>query len=165
MKKKRSFFERLTGSVNLEDEEFDGDEEELASAGDRRLLDKSGGAINHSTWDEEQAGEGELSVDVFTTPDEIVIKAMIPGVRKDEMDIAIARDAVTIKGTRSEEKSVKEDDYVIRELYWGAFSRTILLPHEVDIDHAEATENQGVLTVKLPRTDKERRAKLRIKSI
>lgn len=164
MKKKRSFFERLTGSVNLEDEELDDVEEEMEETGGKRALGGNG-AINHSTWDDEQAGEGELSVDVFQTPDEIIIKAMIPGVRKDEMDIAIARDSVTIKGSRAEEKMVKDDDYVVRELYWGSFSRTIQLPHEVDIDNAEATENQGVLTIKLPRTDKERKAKLRIKSI
>jgi HSP20 family protein len=90
---------------------------------------------------------------------------MIPGVRKDDMDIAISRDAVTLRGQRAEEKTVGDDDYIVRELYWGSFSRTIHLPHEIDIDNAEAVEVQGVLTIKLPRTDKERKTKLRIKSL
>lgn len=165
MKKKRSFFERLTGSVNLDDEELDGEEEMDEMEEKRSLLKSKSGAINHSTWDEELSGEGELSVDVFLTPDSIIIKAMIPGVRKDEVDLAISRDTVTIKGTRTEDKTVTDDDYIVRELYWGSFSRTIQLPHEVDIDNAEAVENQGVLTLKLPRTDRERKAKIRIKSI
>ena len=90
---------------------------------------------------------------------------MIPGVRKDEMDISISRDSITIRGSRKEEKNISEDDYVVRELYWGTFSRTVMLPHEVDIEHAEAMESQGLLTIKLPRVDKERQAKLKIKSI
>lgn len=118
-----------------------------------------------SQWMEEAAGEGELSVDVYQTADDIIVRAMIPGVRKDDMDISISRDSITIRGNRKEDKNIDDRDFVIRELYWGAFSRTVRLPHEVDIEHAEATENQGLLTIKLPRVDKERQTKLRIKSI
>ncbi len=208
--KKRSFFERLTGSVNIDDEELEHDEEyEAAGAGakgtaaqadtrygiqasayartepardasrDSRFAPKSKGIFSRdrdddrdngnrqiaSPWNEEPSGEGELSLDVFQTPDEIIVRAMIPGVRKDDMDISISRDSITIKGTRKEDKIIADQDYVVRELYWGAFSRTVQFPHEVDIEHAEATENQGMLTIKLPRIDKDRQAKLRIKSI
>jgi HSP20 family protein len=205
--KKRSFFERLTGSVNIDEEELEHDEEYETGAGtiaqadtrygspassqasasnyarnDRsepardaaRFAPKSKGIFSRdrdedrqvtSTWNEEPSGEGELSLDVFQTPDEIIVRAMIPGVRKDDMDISISRDSITIKGTRKEDKIIADQDYVVRELYWGAFSRTVQFPHEVDIEHAEATENQGMLTIKLPRIDKDRQAKLRIKSI
>jgi HSP20 family molecular chaperone IbpA len=161
--KKRSFFERLTGSVNLdEDEILDPEEEEITpKSSSRRVATPS----HTSTWLEEQAGDGELSVDVYQTPDEVIVKAMIPGVRKDDVDISISRDAITIRGSRKEDRVISEQDYVVQELYWGSFSRTIRLPHEVDIEHAEASESQGVLTVKLPRVDKDRQAKLKIRSI
>ncbi len=191
--KKRSFFERLTGSVNIDDDEMETEEEfettaPIARSESRndmprdisrdaaRFAPKSSSrnifarerederqAV--STWNEEPAGEGELSLDVFQTPDDIIVRAMIPGVRKDDMDISISRDSITIKGSRKEDKIIADQDYVVRELYWGAFSRTVQFPHEVDIEHAEATENQGMLTIKLPRVDKQRQAKLRIKSI
>ena len=181
--KKRSFFERLTGSVNIDEEELEQDEEsETASptSKEARFAPKSRGVFGRettrdsergeirqtsSTWNEEPAGEGELSLDVFQTPEDIIVRTMIPGVRKDDMDISISRDSITIKGSRKEDRIIPDQDYVVRELYWGTFSRTVAFPHEVDIEHAEATENQGMLTIKLPRIDKERQTKLRIKSI
>lgn len=175
--KKRSFFERLTGSVNIDEDELQNqDESDTDSSSlkhDSRFAPKPRiSSYNRdeertlsSNWNEEPSGEGELSLDVFQTPEDIIVKAMIPGVKKDDVDISISRDSVTIKGSRKDERVIADQDYVVRELYWGSFSRTVALPHEVDIEHAEATENQGMLTIKLPRIDKDRQAKLRIKSI
>ncbi len=188
--KKRSFFERLTGSINIDEEELEQEEEaegrtELrAEQKEARFGPKNRGTFGRettrdslrdtdrseirqtaSTWNEEPAGEGELSLDVYQTSEDIIVRTMIPGVRKDDMDISISRDSITIKGSRKEERIIPDQDYVVRELYWGTFSRTVAFPHEVDIEHAEATENQGMLTIKLPRIDKDRQAKLRIKSI
>lgn len=160
--KKRSFFERLTGSVNIDEDEFIHQEEEQDEPREIRRAPLTGGG--KSSWMEEQAGEGELSVDVYQTSDDIVVKALIPGVRKDDIDISISRDSITIRGTRKEERTISDDDYIVQELYWGSFSRTVRLPHEIDIEHADAVESQGVLTIKLPRIDKERQAKLKIKS-
>ncbi len=71
---------------------------------------------------------------------------------------------VTIKGKREEAREVSEDDYFHRELYWGSFSRTILLPEEIDVEAAEATERHGLLMIKLPKIDKRRQTKLRVKA-
>ena len=165
MTKKRSFFERLTGTINI-------DEDELQEMEDsqRRSVQIQGNAGAHtakgsSSWLDENAGDGELSVDVYETSDEIIVRTMIPGVKKEDVDIAVTRDSITIRGQRKEDKTISEQNYHFRELYWGSFSRTIQLPHEVDVDKAEALENQGVLTIKLPRIDKGRQAKLRVKSI
>ena len=176
--KKRSFFERLTGSVNLDEDDIqDQEAEETASLSQKREDSRFAPKQRFSSysrdeernltssWNEEPSGEGELSLDVFQTPEEIIVKAMIPGVKKDDVDISISRDSVTIRGSRKDERTVADQDYVVRELYWGSFSRTVQLPHEVDIEHADATENQGMLTIKLPRIDKDRQAKLRIKSV
>ncbi|MEN9649658.1 MAG: hypothetical protein RL094_625 [Candidatus Parcubacteria bacterium] len=160
--KKRSFFERLTGSVNIDDEEI----QEMAESQSRSVTAQAAGYNQgHSTWMEEPSGEGQLAVDVHQTPDDIVVRTMIPGVKKEDIDIAVSRDSITIKGKRMNEREAKEEDYFYRELYWGAFSRTIQLPHEVDIEGAEATENQGLLTIKLPRIDKDRQTKLRVRSL
>lgn len=142
-KEKRSFFERLTGTVRMSDEP----------------------ASRVSILDEEIEGEGELTVDVYQTPEMIVIKSMIAGVRPEDLDISITRDVVTIRGKREEERIAREEDYFARELYWGSFSRTIELPEEIDVDEAEAIEKHGLLILKLPKMDKKRQSKLKVKTV
>lgn len=160
-KEKKSFFERLTGSVRIDDESNDVEEvEERPSS--RRLPTASTPKEN---WIEEEEKEGELTVDVYQTADLIVIKTMIAGVRPEDLDISITRDMVTIKGHREEERSVNDEDYFARELYWGTFSRTITLPSEIDVDEAEAVEKHGLLILKLPKLDKKRQSKLKVKTI
>jgi HSP20 family protein len=149
-KEKRSFFERLTGSIPLSREV---EEEEI----EEQTFSKNNDWIN-TTPD-----EGELSVDVFQTPTEIVIKSMVAGVKPEDLDVSISRDMVTIKGKRETERTVADDDYFHRELYWGTFSRNIVLPQEIDVDAAEAVEKHGLLIIKLPKLDKNRSTKLKVR--
>lgn len=114
---------------------------------------------------DEDETEGQLTVDVYQTPTDIVIQTMVAGVRPEDLSIAITRDMITVRGKREETKSINDDNYFIRELYWGSFSRTILLPEEVDIDGAEAMEKHGLLIIKLPKIDKQKQANLKIKSL
>jgi len=154
-KEKRSFFEKLTGSVRLEDnqdDELDELEPEVAAKKSELLL-------------EEETGEAQLTVDVHQTPTEIIVKTMVAGVRPEDLDISISRDMVTIKGRRESERGVTDGNYFFRELYWGAFSRTILLPQEVDPEEAEAIEKHGLIIIKLPKLNKEKQTKLRVKTI
>jgi len=153
-KDKRSFFERLTGVVRV-----DNDDRES------RLIDKLDDTEEESdSWtDKETEQEGELTVDVYQTPETVVIKAMIAGVRPEDLDISITRDVVTIHGKREEERTVTEEDFIMKELYWGAFSRTISLPAEIDVDEAEAVEKHGLLILKLPKLDKKRKSKLKVR--
>lgn len=115
----------------------------------------------HTDWVGE--GDGQLTVDVYQTADDIVIRTMVAGVRPEDLEVNISRDLVTIKGTR---EHVIEDssDYFHQELYWGSFSRTIMLPEEVDIEGAEAVEKYGMLTLRLPKMDKNRQTRVRVKS-
>ncbi len=176
LQKKRSFFQRLTGTGSYDDDEIEESYDAEAESNDQtidkaRSISKGSlgkGAIennNRSSWMEEQGDEGELSLDMYTTPDAIIVRTMIPGVKKEDIDIAISRDSLTIKGKRVEENRVADQDYHCRELYWGSFIRTISLPHEIDIERADAAERDGMLTLTLPRVDKGRQAKLKIKSI
>ncbi len=111
----------------------------------------------------EESREGQLAVDVYQTPTDIVVKTMAAGVKPDDIDVSISRDMVTIRGTRAEARTIAEEDYLHRELYWGTFSRTVLLPAEVDPDQAEAFARHGLLIIKLPKLDKDRQTKLKVR--
>jgi len=149
-KTKKSFFERLTGTIKLD--------ENTEEAQEIAVENQTG------NWLEEEEKDGELTVDVHQTSDKIIVKTMVAGVRPEDLDISITRDMVTIRGKREEERSVKDEDFFYRELYWGSFSRTISLPQEVEIDTAEAVEKHGLLILKLTKVDKGRQTKVRVKS-
>ena len=153
MKNRRSFFEKLTGAVRLDD-----DEDSVIG-----VPAKGRGAKSSSILEEAEEEAAQLSVDVYNTPSEIVIKTMVPGVKPDELDVSITRDLVTIRGERSEDRTVSDDDYVHRELYWGSFVREIPLPEEISVDDAEASEKHGLLILRLPKLDKHRQTRLKVK--
>lgn len=164
MIKKPSFLERLTGGIKLEAEEdafHDESEVKMGMMDADREAPQAG-----ETWNDDgaEAQEGELPVDMYQTRDAIVIRALVAGVSPEDLDIAITRDMVTLKGTREEVQEAPDEDYYHRELFWGSFSRTILLPEEIIIDEAEAKEKHGLLEIILPKLDKERSAKLAVKS-
>lgn len=153
MKDNRSFFERLTGSVRMDDMEDEVEEENKLPAKHN---------LNTSPILEESE-EGELTIDVYQTPSEIVIKSMVAGVKPEDLDISITRDMVVIKGKRETEKFVKDEDYYHQELYWGSFSRSIMLPAEVEVEEADAIEKHGLLIIRLPKIDKNKQTRLRVK--
>ncbi|MEK7063475.1 MAG: Hsp20/alpha crystallin family protein [Patescibacteria group bacterium] len=158
MAKKPSFFDRLTGASF--DIDFDAFQEEAPQQA-RRLTPTGSVAAMPSI--REDVGEAQLTVDVYQSPDEIVIKALVAGVKPEEIDISITRDMVTIAGKRIEQKEIEENDYVYRELFWGAFSRTVVLPAEIDVDMAEADQKHGLLTIRLPKINKDRQTKLKVR--
>lgn len=173
-KGKRSFFERLTGTVSLDeyDDVFEDEEEYEEEPAPQKSIRSRGrapapraeeAAVEEGAWGEDE-GEGQLGVDVYQTPDEIVIRAHVAGVRPDDLDISITRDMVTIRGKREEAREVEDDNFFYKELYWGSFSRTILLPQEVEVEEAVANEKHGLLTLRLPKIDKEKQTKLKVKS-
>ena len=154
MNKKKSFFSRITGSMDFDDEtEQEHEETPLPAEGKKIFVT------------EEEEAEGELTVDVYETKDAIVIEAFAAGVKPEDLELTIARDFVTIRGKREASRSVSDDGYVLRELYWGAFSRTISLPHEVEPEEAEAIERHGLLMIKLQKIDKEKKTKVKVKSL
>jgi len=169
--KKKSFFERLTGSMRVNDDEmFDQQEmnRETISPTFKNSHEKTikvteeGDPFSH-TYEEEE--EGELPIDVYQSETEIIIQAFVAGVRPDELQLTITRDTMIIKGKRQVSGTIQDDDYVVRELYWGTFSRTVELPAEVEPEEAEAVEKHGLIIIKLPKIDKRKRASIRVKSI
>ena len=110
-------------------------------------------------------GEGQLTIDVYQTPSEIVVESPIAGVNSDDLDISISSESVTIRGKREHEEKVKDDDYFYQECYWGKFSRSVTLPQEVDAENAEASIKNGVLTIRLPKLNRQKSKKLKVKFI
>ncbi len=150
--KKRGFFERLTGGIRMDDEAV---EEKPEEREDRKT----------QNWMEEENEEAELAVDVYQTPTDIVVQTFVAGVRPENLDLTIARDMITISGKREENRTINEENYFTKELYWGKFSRTILLPQEIEPEEAEATEKHGLLTIRLEKIDKEKKTSIKVRSI
>ncbi len=181
--KKRSFFERLAGNLRFNENNEEIDEEIEAPKAKHipvpvpiehhRELPISNAFLHHQEDDEvptlrHQEPEeevGQLPVDVYETPKEIIIQTLIAGVLPEHLSINITRDVVSISGKREENKAIAQDSYHVQELYWGSFERVVDLPVEVEIDNAEAIERHGLLMIKLPKLDKGRKAALKIKSI
>ena len=180
-----SFWSKLTGSLSADDYDdlFDGGEESPRRADAYAPTTKPGAqAIRQnaqslppvtspssspdmlSSLAEEIVQIGELSVDVYETQNEIVVKALVAGVQPSNIDINLTRDMLTLKGTREEHKEVAEERYFHKELFWGGFARSIVLPEEVDVDTADASIAHGILLIRLPKINKERQAKVKVRT-
>ncbi|MBP9822260.1 MAG: Hsp20/alpha crystallin family protein [Candidatus Pacebacteria bacterium] len=106
--------------------------------------------------------EGHLTVDVYQTEDDIVVRSTIAGSKIEDIDIQVTKDMLTIKGTRKPEEVISDEGFFHRELYWGAFSRAIILPVDVDPEGAKASYKNGILAIRLPKLEKNRTKKLKI---
>lgn len=113
-------------------------------------------------WIEEEMEEGELLVDVYQKDDSIVIRSTIAGVKPEDIDIDINNDMITIRGRRQEELVAEEEDYFYKECYWGGFSRSIILPCEVQANKVKASLKNGVLTVTLPKVKNKKSVKVSV---
>jgi len=111
----------------------------------------------------EADAEGQLTIDVYQTDRDIVIKSTIAGVKPEDLDIDINSEMVTIKGKRSQEEEIDSENYYYQECYWGPFSRSIVLPVEIITEKAEATMKNGILTVRLPKTEVAKTRKLQVR--
>jgi HSP20 family molecular chaperone IbpA len=163
MIKKPSFLERITGSVKGAPAKDDGFDEQEAFH-DEEQTDEISVHGGPSWQEEEDDQDGELPIDMYQTRDSIVIRALVAGVSPNDLNISITRDMVTLKGQREEVQEAPDEDYYHRELFWGSFSRSIVLPEEIVIDEAEAKEKHGLLEIILPKLDKGRSARLTVKS-
>ena len=189
-KDKRSFFEKLTGTINIEEGEDDQPiskekSEYLQSRDDKRSIqipqqnasdpflsdqnEQNEDVDEPETQDEKEENtkdeDGELAIDVYENENEIFVQAMIAGVEAEDMDISITRDIVTIKGKREKVADVPNENYYNKELYWGRFSRKIFLPEEIDPERSEALEKHGLLILRLPKLNKKKTQKLEVKAL
>jgi len=178
MPKKPSFFERLTGTVRLDETEEPekpirpkksnlSTDREKSIKKDYLSEEKpapSKEKAKKEEWLTETEAEGQLTIDVYQTTNDVVIKSTIAGVKAESIDITITNDMVTIKGRREKDEEVKPEDYYYQECYWGPFSRSVILPVDVEADRANANMKNGILTIRLPKVEKIKTKKIIVKS-
>jgi len=106
--------------------------------------------------------EGQLSIDVYQTPNKLVVKSTIAGVKPENIDISINNDMLTIRGKRLSQEKIEEENYLIKECYWGGFSRSVILPVEVEAENVEAALDNGVLTIILPKAKNAKQVTIKV---
>lgn len=176
----RSFFERLTGSIRANSDDADGSVVERKAAPfpaqkprkraaepepeeESRVLHPVAADGGEARETEESADEeGQLTVDIYDDGQNIVIQSAVAGVKPEDIDISLQEQTLTIRSSRKRQHEVRDENFYYKELFWGAFSRSIILPEEVDFQKAEAAMKHGLLTIKLPKKDKGEK-KIRVK--
>ncbi|HEX9679646.1 MAG TPA: Hsp20/alpha crystallin family protein [Candidatus Saccharimonadales bacterium] len=120
-------------------------------------------ASSLTDWMSEDNYEGELAVDVYQDADSLYVKAPVAGVEPDKLEVSINNDMLTIRGVREMEREVEREDYFYSECYWGGFSRSIILPVDVKAEDISAELQHGILTVTLPKLQRNRTIPIDIK--
>lgn len=171
----KKFLKKLSSKKNhhpnedIEEEEYYEEEEieedDNEETDDEELLeDDENLESDEDKWiQESDYEEGQLSIDVYQTPDHIVVKSTIAGVKPDDIDISINNDMLTIRGKREMTEEIQTDNYLFRECYWGSFSRSIILPMEIEADKIDADLENGVLTVTLPKAKSAKEITIKVK--
>jgi HSP20 family protein len=166
-----SILRKLTGAVDFDDSETpigDDIQEDLrsrfvgvADVQESLYEDSSDTTIISQTDDE--LVEGALTIDVYQTDNDIVIVSTIAGVTAKDLDVSITNDMVTVSGERKNPVKVRQENYFYQECYWGPFSRSVILPIDVDAEKSLAELKDGVLTVTLPKSEKVKIKKIPVK--
>ncbi len=174
-KQKRSFFERLTGAKEMQNDGYRESvpvyNEEVESPISMREPSPAFSTRNEESWapssfsqsSEASGAEGQLTIDVYQTENDIVIKSTIAGVKPEDLDVSINNDMVTVKGERKNEEIVENSNYYYQECYWGSFSRSVLLPVDVIPEKADASLKNGILTIRLPKADTTKTKKIQVR--
>jgi len=177
VKTKRSFFEKLTGSKRIEPEEYEEENIDL-SRGMQQLnniyeeevqeismtspssFEKN---MQEDNFTPSDSSEGQLTIDVYQTDTDIVIKSTIAGVKPEDLDVTINNDMVSIRGERKREEQVPDENYYYQECYWGNFSRSVILPVDIISEKSEASMKNGILTIRLPKSDTNKTKKIQVR--
>lgn len=112
-------------------------------------------------WEDEPVA-GQLAVDVYETKEKLIVKGRVAGVNKAELDVSIADNTLTIRGTLSAGSEEGVENYFLQECYWGEFSRSIVLPVPVKEEEIEAVLKDGVLTVSFAKVKQDTVKKIQV---
>lgn len=145
------------------------EEDELTAAflGDESALPADEGqqaaaAPADDEWDEDDNVPGQLAVDVYETREKLIVKARTAGVNKNDLDVSISDNQLTVRGTLSSGAEEGVENYFLQECYWGEFSRTIALPVPVKEEEIEAVLKDGVLTISFGKVQQDTVKKIQV---
>lgn len=173
-----SFFERVTGIISGDDKNIaeDSPKQEKDKEANMSMVKKENSQTSKDSQDEyklkvhtvqeesDELEEGELTVDIYDDDDAIVVLSTVAGVDKDNIDVTITGDTVEIRGTRLPLVNIPENKYYYKELFWGNFYRSIILPEEIDPEKVEAHLKNGLLAIRLPKKRQDLPQKVKIKA-
>ena len=174
-KVKRSFFEKITGAKRIDDEvyererplppqrhfyEEDFQEKTVAAPS---VVPSYENPEREERVSRQDDSEGQLTIDVYQTENDIVIKSTIAGVKPEDLDVNINNDMITIRGERKQDEHIEQENYYYQECYWGGFSRSVILPVDVLPEKIEASMKNGILTIRLPKADINRSKKIQVR--
>ena len=108
--------------------------------------------------------EGQLAIDVYQTENDVVLKAPIAGVPREDLEISITDEVINIKGERKQSSEITKENYFAQECYWGTFSRSYVLPIAINSEKASATLKNGILTITIPKLEKTKTKTIEIKT-
>lgn len=169
---KRSFFEKLTGAKRIEDDVY---ERENSISPQPRFYEDNrrdipinpvapvANPVREDNFSSQDDSEGQLTIDVYQTENDIVIKSTIAGVKPEDLDVNINNDMITIRGERRQDEQIPTENYYYQECYWGGFSRSVILPVDVLPEKIEASMKNGILTIRLPKADSNRTKKIQVR--
>lgn len=165
--------EKLTGSKRLDEDIYDVPrrlEPEVDSYEEqetRIILEQPSVtpqiAPREESFARQDDSEGQLTIDVYQTDNDIVIKSTIAGVKPEDLDVSINNDMITIRGERKQDENVTSENYYYQECYWGGFSRSVILPIDILPDKVEASMKNGILTIRMPKADNTRTKKIQVR--
>ncbi|HOK57106.1 MAG TPA: Hsp20/alpha crystallin family protein [bacterium] len=107
-------------------------------------------------------GPRPFDVDIYEEADNVVVKAEIPGMNKEDITVSLTEDTVTISGKKAEEKKIEKENYFRKEIRTGSFSRSFTLPCAVDKEKVKATYKNGILEIVLPKSEKAKEKEIKV---
>lgn len=174
-KVKRSFLEKLTGAKHIDTESYEEEtmirtnspyQEPEPESYMNVLPNKNMGRAEKeeiSYVSNDNDNEGQLTIDVYQTDNDVVIKSTIAGVKPEDLDVSINNDMISIRGERKQDEQVSSENYYYQECYWGSFSRSVILPIDVMADKAEASMKNGILSIRMPKANNSRTKKIQVR--
>lgn len=172
VKVKRSFFEKLTGARRIDDDIYDIPPRHTEPGPELYEEDRETEITMEPTprpiareenFTRNDDSEGQLTIDVYQTDNDIVIKSTIAGVKPEDLDVNINNDMITIRGERKQDEQVAPENYYYQECYWGTFSRSVILPIDIVPDKVEASMKNGILTIRMPKADSTKSKKIQVR--
>ena len=109
-------------------------------------------------------GAADLAIDMYETKDDVVVKAALPGIKPEQVEVTITGDTLSIRGESTEENEVREENYLRKERRFGSFCRSVVLPSGIKADKADAMFENGVLTLKIPKAEETKAKTIKVKT-